>query len=223
MPSTSRITPGAVLLAVLLAFLPGSAVAAGPAGLTVTINAPDTYSGQTAFTVSGYLVAYAQAPIYFEYSRGLANQTIEILVDDAPAAIVATNAEGFYQAQITLPATPPTTHVLRAVAYRDAALETSSPSRTITIDRILTSLSITPAGASVDPGDTVALRAIGEYSEGREADLTEFASWSSSDTSVATVGTVSGSHGIVTGIAPGTTQISASVEGSTATATIAVT
>ena len=202
--------------------MPVAAPAAGPAGLNVTINAPSTSSAGTAFTVSGFVVAYAQAPVYFEYSRGLSGQTVEILVDGAAGVTATTNAEGFYQASIAFGPNPPTSHTLQAVAFRGTLLETSSPVATTAIDRFLISLWIEPATASVAPGGTVSLRAMGEFNEGRPADVTEQVSWTSADPAVASVSNGEGTRGVVTGVAPGTTTISASAQGLTASATVSV-
>lgn len=201
---------------------PGPAGAAGPAGLTLTIDAPTTFSAGAEFTVSGYFVVYAQAPVFFEASRGLAGQTIDLLIDGAPGVTVTTNSEGRYTAQITFGPNPPTTHTIQAVAFAGLPVETHSPVASTSIDRFLIDLRISPPSASVAPGATTALRAIGEFDEGREDDVTEQMSWSSSNPSVATVSNAAGARGIVTGVAPGTATIVATGHGVSASATVTV-
>lgn len=206
----------------LVAAVPASSPAAEPAGLSVTIDAPGTYSAGTAFTVSGYLVVQAQAPVFLEASRGLSGQTIDLLIDGAPGATITTNGEGRYSAHVTFGPNPPTTHTLQAVAFRGTPLETRSRIVSTSIDRFLIGLTITPSPASVAPGGTIALRAIGEFDDGRTADVTEQVSWSSSNPPAATVSNAAGSRGVVTGVAPGTATIHAAGHGLTAAATIAV-
>lgn len=213
-----------VCLLVLLAAFSGPAIApaAGPAGLTLTINAPTTFSAGAEFTVSGYLVVYAQAPAYFETSRGLAGQSIDLLIDGAPGITVTTNSEGRYTAQITFGPNPPTTHTIQAVAFAGLPIETRSPVAQTAIDRFLIDLRISPASASIARGATTSLRAIGEFNDGRTADVTEQMAWSSSDPSVATVSKVAGARGIVTGVSPGTAAVVATGHGISASATVTV-
>lgn len=209
-----------VLLGALSGLAPAGA--AEPAGLTLTINTPPTFSAGTEFTVSGYLVVYAQAPVYFEASRGLAGQTIDLLIDGLPGVTVTTNSEGRYTAQITFGPNPPTTHTIQAVAFAGLPIETRSPVASTAIDRFLIDLWISPSSAGIAAGATVPLRAMGLFNDGRDADVTEQVSWSSSDPSVATVSNTAGARGIVTGVAPGTATIVATGHGLSASATISV-
>lgn len=213
-----------VCLLVLLAAFSGPAIApaAGPAGLTLTINAPTTFSAGAEFTVSGYLVVYAQAPVYFETSRGLAGQSIDLLIDGAPGITVTTNSEGRYSAHVTFGPNPPTTHTLQAVAFRGTPLEARSRIVSTSIDRFLIGLTITPSPANVAAGGTIALHAIGEFDDGRTADVTEQVSWSSSNPAAATVSNAAGTRGVVTGVAPGTATIVATGSGLSASATVTV-
>lgn len=79
------------------------------------------------------------------------------------------------------------------------------------------SLVVTPASATIQRGNTLTLNAIPRDAAGNV--LTGRAvTWSSSDTSIATVSTI----GVVTGIERGTAIITATCEGKTASATIRV-
>lgn len=213
-----------VCLLVLLSAVGGPAFAraAGPTGLTLTINVPSTFSAGTEFTVSGYLVVYAQSPVFFEASRGLAGQSIDLLIDGAPGITVTTNSEGRYSAQITFGPNLPTTHTIQAVAFAGLPIETRSPAASTAIDRFLIDLRISPSTAGVAPGATAALRAIGLFDDGRDGDVTEQVSWSSSDPAIATVSNTAGARGIVSGVSPGTTTIVATGHGLSASATVTV-
>jgi hypothetical protein len=73
----------------------------------------------------------------------------------------------------------------------------------------LTAIQITASSSSVAAGSTLQLTATGTYSDNSTQNLTNTASWQSSNTSLATVST----GGIVTGIGGGTAQITASSAG----------
>jgi hypothetical protein len=78
----------------------------------------------------------------------------------------------------------------------------------------LTSIAVTPANPSVIAGSTQQFKATGTYSDNSTQDITSQVSWSSSNTAVATIN----SAGLASGIAGGSTTITAtqaSVSGST--------
>ncbi len=77
----------------------------------------------------------------------------------------------------------------------------------------LVSLAVTPASPSVPVGTTRQFTATGTYSDGRTVDLTDQVVWSSSDAAVALVSNAAGSRGLATGLAAGTTQVSATLDG----------
>jgi hypothetical protein len=82
----------------------------------------------------------------------------------------------------------------------------------------LVSIAVTPSTPSIAAGTTVQLTATGTYNNGGTQNLTTSVTWSSSATGVATISTAAGSQGLGSGVAPGTTTITAvsgSVSGST--------
>lgn len=82
-----------------------------------------------------------------------------------------------------------------------------SASPVFAADPVLVSIEVTPVNASVPAGFARPFTATGIYSDGSARDLTNSAAWSSTDEAVATV-----SHGLVTGVSAGTTQISAQID-----------
>src|SRR5438874_4956331 len=87
-------------------------------------------------------------------------------------------------------------------------------STTLTVGpAVLASIAITPANPSIPKGTTQQFTATGTYSDGSTVEMTDSVSWSSSDTSVATIT----SGGLATSITQGRSTISASggVTGST--------
>lgn len=71
----------------------------------------------------------------------------------------------------------------------------------------LQSLTLTPANPAVAPGATLQLTALGNFSDGTHLDLTAQVTWTSGTPAVATM-----SGGVVSGVAPGTSIITATYE-----------
>jgi len=69
----------------------------------------------------------------------------------------------------------------------------------------LSGLSVTPNATSIAATSTVTLHAMGSYSDGSSKDLSSSATWTSSNSNVATVST----SGVVTGVASGAASITA--------------
>ena len=82
----------------------------------------------------------------------------------------------------------------------------------------LTSITVSPTNPSIPRGTSVSFTATGHYSDGTTQDLTEMATWTSSDPSGAFVWNTAGSHGLAEGLATGAVTITAalgSVSGAT--------
>lgn len=89
----------------------------------------------------------------------------------------------------------------------------SSPTKTIT------SIAVTPNNASFATGSTEQFTATATYSDGSTGDVSSTATWTSSNTSVATIS----SSGLATGVASGSTTISAALNGVTGSTSATVT
>jgi hypothetical protein len=84
---------------------------------------------------------------------------------------------------------------------------------------VLTSISISPADTSVADGLTTQFIATGAYSDGSTENISSAVNWLSSDPSIAVIASgQAASNGLATAVAPGSTQISASL-GSLSTST----
>jgi Fe-S cluster assembly iron-binding protein IscA len=96
---------------------------------------------------------------------------------------------------------------------------TSSPVFSLTVTAVaLTSITVTAPLSSVVPGSTDQFTATGHYSDGSTPDLTSAATWNSSNTAVATISNTVGTQGLATGVAIGSTDITASMNGVTSSA-----
>jgi hypothetical protein len=90
----------------------------------------------------------------------------------------------------------------------------------------LTSIAVTPVNPSILSDATRQFTATGTYSDSSTRDITTSVTWNSSNTAVATISNISGSRGLASAVAGGTTTITASsgsVSGSTDLTVIAVT
>ncbi len=92
----------------------------------------------------------------------------------------------------------------------------TSPVDTLTVVKSVTlqSIAVTPSSPSINPSQTQQFTATGTYSDGSTKDITTSATWASSNTSVASIGA---NTGLATGVAVGTSQITATL-GSVASA-----
>jgi uncharacterized protein YjdB len=105
-----------------------------------------------------------------------------------------------------------------------ATFNGTSGSATVTVTAAtLSSISVTPGSSSIAKGTTVKLTATGSYSDGSTQDLTSQVSWTSAGNTVAQVSNVSGSNGLVTGLGVGSTSITATLNGTSGSATVTVT
>jgi hypothetical protein len=83
-------------------------------------------------------------------------------------------------------------------------------------------LNLVPLNPTLPKGTTENFAAIATFSDGSAQDLTAFATWGSSDATVAIVSNVAWSHGVATALALGTTTITASVSGKSDSTTLTV-
>ncbi|MBJ6725747.1 DUF4082 domain-containing protein [Geomesophilobacter sediminis] len=89
---------------------------------------------------------------------------------------------------------------------------------TVAITQAVASIAVTPTGQALSTGAKLQLQATGTFPDDGPIDVTALAAWSSSDNAVATVN----ASGLVTGVAPGTATITASLGGVTGTASLTV-
>jgi uncharacterized protein YjdB len=109
-------------------------------------------------------------------------------------------------------------------AQLTAAFNGVSGTTTLTVvAAAIQSLSISPSIATLSPGATQQFTATGTYSDGMTVDLTSSVLWTVGSSTVAAVSDATGTAGLVTALAVGTTQLTATFDGQTATAPLTVT
>jgi trimeric autotransporter adhesin len=86
----------------------------------------------------------------------------------------------------------------------------------------LVSITVSPSMYAIASGTAVQLHATGNYSDNSTLDLTSQVTWSSTNSTVATVSNTSGSQGLATGVNPGTVTITATSGSVQGTATLTV-
>ena len=87
---------------------------------------------------------------------------------------------------------------------------------------VLRSIAVTPANPSVPKGGTEQFTATGTYSDNSTQSLTSQVTWVSATSSVATISDSSGSQGLATGLALGTSSVSATLNGLTGSTVLTV-
>lgn len=190
----------------------------GEAGLTVTLEAAETFREGVPYAVSGHVYAVAAAPLVLEVSRGVPEYDVDILVDGARRATTTTQGEGHFRVDLHLTGEG-APHTVQAVVNCGTPAEARSPERTTRLDQVYTDLSIDPRDVTVAVGGSTQLRATVLDGDGRQSDVTGGATWTSSDPAVARV-----DGGRVTGVSVGgPVVITATYRGVTAQATVTVT
>ncbi len=98
-----------------------------------------------------------------------------------------------------------------------------SGTATLTVVRTLQSITVSPQFVSRIAGTSQQFTASAAYTDGTTADVTRLVTWSSSNTTVATISNTSGTAGLATAVNAGQTTITATAKNVTGTATLTVT
>ncbi len=103
------------------------------------------------------------------------------------------------------------TAVAKGTTTISVAAGSLSDSTPLTVKPALVSIRVLPANGSIPLTTALQFRAIGNFSDSSQQDLTTSATWNSSDPTAATMSNSAGSAGLATPVAEGTTTISASM------------
>lgn len=109
------------------------------------------------------------------------------------------------------------------IQARDATTGISGSTTLTVTQAVLISIQVTPLNPVIPKGKTVSFIATGLFSNFSTKDLTNEATWTSSDGTVASISDASGSKGVATGLSPGFSVIKAAVQGFSDSTTLTVT
>jgi trimeric autotransporter adhesin len=199
-------------------------VTPGSATITATLGG---ISGSTNLTVTAAsLVSLGVTPANPSIAKGLKSQFTAI-------GTYTDNSTQNLTAQVQWSSSDPTVAtVSNALGYDGlgvglnpgsvtitATLAGASASTVLTVTpATLVSIGVTPANPSIANGLGSQFMATGVYTDNSTQDLTASVAWTSSDPTVASISNASASHGLATGVGPGSVTITAasgSVSGST--------
>ena len=204
----------------------GMATTTAPGSSTVTASLGGI-SGSTNLTVTAAsLVSLGVTPANPSIAKGLKSQFTAI-------GTYTDNSTQNLTAQVQWSSSDPTVAtVSNALGYDGLGAGLSPGSATITATMAgaaastvltvtpaaLVSIGVSPASPSIANGLTSQFIANGVYTDNSTQDLTAYVAWTSSDTTVASISNAPASHGLATGVSPGSASITAasgSVSGST--------
>jgi trimeric autotransporter adhesin len=206
-----------------------TAVSAGTAAITASMG---SVSGTTALTVtSATLVSIGVTPPY----PGIAQNTRQQFT--ATGIYTDHSTQDLTAAVTWASANPSVASISNAAGGAGLASAAGLGSSTITATlggvsgsarvtvttAALVSISVTPPASSIAKGTTQSLTATGVYSDNTAQDLTAQVSWSSSDSTIASVNSAAGAHEIALGLSAGAVTISASFGGVSGTTALTVT
>ena len=200
--------------------LPGSnglATTASPGTTTITATF-GAISGSTNLTVTAAtLVSLGVTPANPSIAKGLKSQFTAI-------GTYTDNSTQNLTAQVQWSSSDPTVAtVSNALGYDGLGMGLNPGAVTITATLAgvsastgltvtpasLVSIGVTPANPSIANGLTSQFFATGVYTDNSTQDLTASVAWTSSDTTVASVSNAAVSHGLATGVSPGSVTITA--------------
>ena len=116
------------------------------------------------------------------------------------------------------------TGVAKGATTITATLGAQNQSVNVTVsDATLSTITVSPPAPAIAKGTTQAFTATGVYSDGSTQDLTATVAWSSGTPAVATISNAAADRGTATGVAKGTSIITATTGGKSGTATLNVT
>ena len=208
----------------------GRAYGAGVGSATITATL-GSVSGNTSLTVSAAtLVAIDFNPTSVTMAKGSnVSVTATGTYSDNTTADI-TNSVSWSSSDAAVASvsnTAPTRGQITAVGVGTAVITGTMGSvqtqLTVTVTAAsLSSLTVSPATNSIAVGVNSQYTVTGNYSDGTSVDLTNSASWSSSNTAVITIVSSGATRGLATAKAQGTATITANSNGLSATATVTV-
>lgn len=193
-------------------------ITAARSGFTVTSTVTTTTATLMSIELAPSTLSIAkgltrQLVVNGRYSNGLTQPVTSMTTWGSSAASVATISS----AGVLTAVAPGTATVTATVGSFSANL-----ALTVT-NAAVSSIVITPAAPSLGVGRTLQLVATGSFTDGTTQPVTDDATWSSATSANATISNATGSHGLLTAVALGTSEISATIGAVTGRVTVTIT
>ena len=196
-----------------------SALAEGSATITATY---DGVSGSTVLTVAKTVVSVSVTPANPTTVLGVGVAFSATATLSNNATLVVTSAAAWVSSDVgvaTVTAGGAATPVKAGSSTITATyLGVSGTSKLTVSSATLSSITLAPSPLSLARNGSQQLTATGLYSDASSHDLSAVATWLSSTATVASVSNASGSRGLLTALASGTTNVTAVFQGVTSTA-----
>jgi len=205
-------------------------LAAGLVPGTTTISATlDGVSGNFALTVSNAdIISIALSPLTPSVPMGLTQQFQAVGTFRDPVTLVDTTQDNTIDVSwasdsvsVSISNLVGSKGLASAEAVGDATISaslsgvTGSTLMTVIPPQLL-SISLSPTNAAVLTLENLPFSATGTYTDATTVDITDLVTWESSIPTRASISNAAGSEGLVTSLLEGSTQISASLDGVTA-------
>jgi hypothetical protein len=206
-----------------------TSIAAGTTTITATVG---SVSGSTSLTVTAAtLVSLAVTPTNPSIALGTTQQFTAMGTYSDGSTQDLTASASWTSSVIAVATVSNTTgskgratSVAVGTTTITAAVGGVSGSTSLTVTPpALLSIAISPMNRTIDLGATQQFTATGTYTDSSSQDLTTSASWTSSDTTVATISNAAGTNGRAASVNDGTTTIIAAVGGISKSTTLRVT
>jgi len=205
-----------------------TAISVGGTTITATLGG---ITGSTTLTVTGAtLVSIAvtptsqtaakDTPLQYTATGIYSNKTLQNLTTDVTWSSSNTGVATISNASGSIGVAETVAAGTTAITATLGSLTGSTP-LTVT-NATLVGITITPANSSIASGSTEQLTATGMYSDNSTQNLTDYATWSSSNSSLAAVSNTVGSQGIATAVSEGTVTIQATFGGITGTTKLSI-
>jgi len=198
-------------------------VAAGSTTITATVSGVSGTATLTVSTATATLSSIAVTPANPSISEGATQQFTATATysDGTTGNVTSTATWSSSDTKIaTINAAGLATGAGTGTATISAVLNGVTGSTGITVtSKTVTSISVTPPTASFAAGSTQQFKATATYADSTTGDITSSVTWSSSDTSIATIN----SSGLATGVASGSATITATLNTTTGTASVTIT
>ncbi|MFT3836836.1 MAG: Ig-like domain-containing protein [Myxococcaceae bacterium] len=194
---------------------------------TTTVTATfGTVSGSTPLTVSNVILQYIDVePYYGSIAPGTAEQLSATGYYSDGSTAVLTHLVTWTSTTPTI-ATVDANGLVTAVSMGQTQINATYSGvmgqSWLTVQAPI-SIAVTPTNSSVRVNATLGFTAMAIFNDGSQEDVTDYAIWTSSVPSVATVSNASGSRGLAKGVSQGMSSIKATMSGVGGSTTLTVT